>query len=205
MENKDILEIIFIRHAETEYTNIGDRDNCDGELTPYGEEQCKILGEKLKDIPIDGYISSSLLRAFKTGAGVCKAKKDKPVLEICPEIIECGCTEGYYGCSEEYLKKHYKNTKMCENLFGTESYSFGCEAKEDNDLRAEKFITYIKKRFTFGDRVAVFSHHGMLEYLIPTALGVKPHVFRFSLENISMTVVQFTRDGNAILKCVNKV
>ena len=204
MKDKDILEIIFIRHAETEYTNIGDRDNCDGELTAFGEEQCRILGEKLKDVPVDAFISSSLLRAFKTGAGVCRAKEDKPVLEICPELIECGCTEGYYGCSEEYLKKHYENTKMCESLFGTEKYCFGCEEKADNDLRAEKFIEYLKRRFTFGDRVAVFSHHGFLEYLIPTALGVEPHVFRFSLENISMTVVQLTRDGNAVLKSVNK-
>ena len=93
---------------------------------------------------------------------------------------------------------------MCENLFGTETYSFGCEAKKDNDLRAQKFIDYLKNRFTFGNRVAVFSHHGFLEYLIPTALGVEPHIFRFSLNNISMNVVQFCHDGNVILKDVNK-
>lgn len=204
MENKDILEIIFIRHAETEYTNIGDRDNCDGELTDRGELQCTELGEKLKDLQIDGYITSSLLRAFKTATGVCKAKKDNPVLEICPELIECGCTPGYYGCSEEYLRRYYKNTKMCESLYGTKNYDFACKTKEDNDIRAKKVIDYIKGRFTFGDRVAVFSHHGMLEHLIPTALGVEPHVFRFALDNISVTTVDFCRDGNCVLCSVNK-
>ncbi len=204
MENKDILEIVFIRHAETEYTDIGDRDNCDGDLTPKGEEQCRLLGERLKDVSFDAYITSSLLRAFKTGAGVCRAKEDNPLLEICPELIECGCTEGYFGCSESYLKKHYENTGMCENLYGTETYEFPCEGKEVNDIRAEKVFSYIKKRFSFGERIAVFSHHGFLEHLIPTALGVEPHIFRFSLENISMTTVQFTRDGNCILKSVNE-
>ena len=204
MEKNDFLEILFIRHAETQYDNIGDRDPSDGELTSKGEMQCIELGEKLKDLQIDAYITSSLLRSFKTATGVCKAKKDKPILEIFPELVECGCTPGYYGCSEDYLNRYYENTKMCEKLFGTEQYEFGCEAFEDNVERAEKVISYIKNRFTFGERIAIFSHHGFLEYLIPTALGVKPHVFRFSLDNISITAVDFCRDGNVILRCVNK-
>ncbi len=204
MEKLDSLQIIFIRHAETNYGDIGDRDPSDGELTAKGEQQCIELGEKLKDLPIDAYITSSLLRSFKTAVGICNAKPDKPLLEICPELVECGCTPGYYGCSEEYLRRYYINTKMSKKLYDTENYEFGCEAFEDNIIRAQKVISYIKNRFSFGERVAVFSHHGFLEYLIPTALGVKPHVFRFSLENISITVVDFCRDGNAVLRCVNK-
>lgn len=205
MENQhDSLQILFIRHAETNYSDIGNRDPSDGELTPNGELQCVSLGEKLKDLPIDAYITSSLLRSFKTAVGVCNAKTDKPLLEICPELVECGCTPGYYGCSEEYLQRYYKNTRMCENLFGTEEYEFGCEAFDDNVARAEKVISYIKNRFSYGNRVAVFSHHGFLEYLIPTALGVKPHIFRFALDNISVCIVEFCRDGNTVLRCVNK-
>ncbi len=204
MEKLDSLQVLFIRHAQTDYDDIGDRDPSDGELTSAGEQQCIELGNKLKDLPIDAYITSSLLRSFKTAVGVCNAKADSPTLEICPELVECGCTPGYYGCSKEYLQRYYGNTIMCEKLFNTENYEFGCEAFEDNVLRAEKVISYIKSRFTFGNRVAVFSHHGMLEYLIPVALGVKPHVFRFSLDNTSITVVDFCRDGNAVLRCVNK-
>lgn len=204
MEKHDTLQILFIRHAQTDYSDIGDRDNCDGELTPEGEKQCVDLGEKLKDLPIDAYITSSLLRSFKTAVGVCNAKSDKPLLEICPELIECGCTPGYFGCSEEYLQNYYENTKMCESLFGTESYEFGCEAFEDNVVRAQKVVSYIKNRFTYGERVAVFSHHGFLEYLIPTALGVKPHIFRFALDNVSVTAIDFCPDGNVVLRCVNK-
>ncbi len=204
MKKHESLQILFIRHAETDYNDIGDRDPSDGELTINGEQQCIDLGEKLKDLPIDAYITSSLLRSFKTAVGVCGAKADNPLLEICPALVECGCTPGYFGCSEEYLQKYYKNTKMCEKLFDTENYEFGCEAFEDNVCRAEKVISFIKKRFTYGERVAVFSHHGFLEYLIPTALGVKPHIFRFSLDNVSVTVVEFFRDGNTVLRCVNK-
>lgn len=200
----DSLQILFIRHAETNYNDIGDRDPSDGELTSNGEQQCIDLGKRLEDLPIDAYITSSLLRSFRTAVGVCSAKPDKPLLEICPELVECGCTPGYFGCSEEYLRKYYRNTRMCKKLFGTENYEFGCEAFEDNVLRAKKVISYIKDRFSYGDRVAVFSHHGFLEYLIPTALGVEPHIFRFSLDNVSVTVVEFCRDGNTVLRFVNK-
>lgn len=204
MKKQDSLEIVFIRHAETQYDDIGDRDPSDGELTANGEQQCIELGEKLKNLPIDAYITSSLLRSFKTAVGVCNAKPDKPLLEICPELVECGCTPGYYGCNEEYLQRYYKNTKMCKKLYGTENYDFACKTIEDNDIRAEKVISYLKERFTFGNRVAVFSHHGMLEHLIPTALGIKTHCFDFALDNISITVVEFCRNGSCILRCVNK-
>lgn len=199
------VEILFIRHAQTDYDDWDGRDPSDGELTPEGEEQCRLLGEKLKDLRIDAYITSSLLRAFKTAVGVCKAKDDEPLLRICPELIECGCTPGYYGCSEEYLNRFYKNTVMTENLFGTNGYVFGCEAVEDNNLRAEKVVNYITETFTDGQRVAVFSHHGMLEYLIPTALGVKTRDFFFDLDNISVTQVNILQDGRRVLKYVNKL
>lgn len=205
MEKKDTFEIVFIRHAETCYEDIGDRDPSDGELTFHGEKQCDMLGEKLKDIHFDAYFSSSLLRAFRTAAGVCRAKEDRPLIEICPELVECGCTPGYYGCSEDYLRLRYENAKMCDDKFyGTKDYSFACATKEDNDIRAQKVIDYLKNRFTYGQRVAVFSHHGMLEHLIPTALGVKPHHFRFALDNVSITVVEYNRDGAVTLRCVNR-
>ncbi len=203
MGNNGMLKILFIRHAETDYNDWAGRDPSDGELTKKGENQCNELGEKLKDVKIDGYISSSLLRAFKTATGVCKAKDDKPLLEICPELIECGCTPGYYGCSKETLSQYYENTKMCPNLFGGEKYDFGCESIEDNNLRAQKVIDYIQKKYSFGETVAVFSHHGMLEYLIPTALGIKTRDFFFSLDNISITEVGICEDGNRVLIGVN--
>lgn len=204
MENYDSLQILFIRHAETDYNDWEGRDPSDGELTETGEKQCEILGERLKNVKIDGFITSSLLRAFKTAVGVCKAQGN-PVLEICPEIIECGCTPGYYGCSEAYLNKYYNNTKMCKNLFGTEKYEFGCEKIEDNNIRAKKFIEYIKENYSCGQRVAVFSHHGMLEYLIPTALGINTREFFFALDNISVTEVDICKDGSCVLRCVNKL
>ena len=94
---------------------------------------------------------------------------------------------------------------MCDtNFYGSAQYDFDCSTKEANDIRAQKVMEYIKSRFTFGQRVAIFAHHGMLEHLIATALGVTPHVFRFALDNISQTTVLYTRDGHCILRNVNQ-
>lgn len=203
MEKKDSLEFVFIRHAETQYDEYGDRDVCDGKLTAKGEQQCVELGKRLKGLPIDAYITSSLLRAFKTAAGVCNAKEDVPVLEICPELIECDSTAGYYGCSVEYLKGYYSKAKMCDTkLYGTEDYDFS-STTEDAPLRAAKVMDYLKSRFTFGDRVAVFSHNGILQELIPTALGVECGKFKLFLNNTSITVVEYLRDGRCVLRCLN--
>ena len=204
MAKKDSLELIIVRHAETQYDNFGDRDGCDGDLTEKGEKQCLDLGEKLKDLDIDAYITSPLLRAFKTAMGVCNAKSDKPLLQIMPEIIECGAPVGYYGCSEEYLNKYYSNTKMCEKLFGTEKYEFGTYYYSDNCLRAKKVIDYIKEKYSFGNRVILFSHHGACEYLIREALGIEKQTFDIALDNTSLTVIEIFRNGKVILHGINK-
>lgn len=198
------LELIIIRHAETQYDNAGDRDGCDGDLTERGEEQCVELGEKLKDVEIDAYIASSLLRAFKTGVGVCRAKPENPLLQIMPELIECGVPVGYYGCHETYLKKYYSNTGVCENLFGTTEYEFGTKYDCDNELRAQKVIEYIKKTYTYGDRVVLFTHNGFCQHLIRAALNIEKQTFDFELKNTSMTTIGFFRSGQIILHGLNR-
>ena len=87
-EDNGSLKLIFIRHAKPDYNDCGDRDCSDGDLDETGVQQCAALGERFKDIPVDAYFSSSLLRAFRTAAAICKEKPDQPLIEICPEIME---------------------------------------------------------------------------------------------------------------------
>lgn len=203
MKKTDSLELIIIRHAQTDYANGGDRDGCDGDLTEQGEKQCIALGERLKNIEIDAYITSPLLRAFKTAAGVCNAKPDKPLLQIMPEIVECGLPVGYYGCSEAYLKKYYSNTKMCDSLFSTKEPSFATQYDCNNILRAKKVIEYVKNTYSFGNRVALFSHNGICQYLIREALNIKQQTFDFELDNAKLTTIEFFRNGKIILHGFN--
>ena len=203
MKKQDSLELLIIRHAETQYDNYGDRDGCDGDLTELGEKQCLDLGERLKDLDIDAYFTSPLLRAFKTATSVCNAKLDKPILQIMPEIIECGVPVGYYGCSEEYLQKYYAKTQMCKNLFGTEQYEFATKYACDNELRAKMVIEYIKKTYSYGNRVVLFSHNGFCQYLIREVLNIDKHTFDIEIKNIGITKLELHRSGQIILQGVN--
>ena len=203
MKKPDSIELIIIRHAETQYDNFGDRDGCDGDLTEIGEKQCLELGQRLKDTDIDAYITSPLLRAFKTAVGVCNAKPDKPLLNIMPEIIECGVPVGYYGCSEEYLQKYYSNTRMCDSLFNTELYDFSTKYSCDNELRAKIVIEYIKKEYSYGNRVVLFTHNGFCQHLIRAALNIDKQTFDFAINNVSLTKIEFLRSGQIILHCAN--
>ena len=161
------------------------------------------LGERLKDTDIDAYITSPLFRAFKTAAAVCKAKPDKPLLQIMPEITECGVPAGYYGCSEKYLKKYYSNTAMCKNLFDNEKHIFGTKYYDDNSLRARKVIDFIKEKYSYGDRVVLFTHQGFIAYLIREALNIEKQTFDLFIDNTAMTSIMFFRDGKILLSKLN--
>ena len=102
-EDNGSLKLIFIRHAKPDYNDCGDRDISDGDLDTTGLSQCVSLGQRFKEIPVDAFFSSSLLRAYRTAAAICSEKEDQPQIEICPEIMECGTTRGYYGCSAEQI------------------------------------------------------------------------------------------------------
>ena len=203
-EDNGSLKLIFIRHGKPDYNDCGDRDCSDGDLDETGIAQCAALGERFKDIPIDALFSSSLLRAFRTAAAIGSAKPDKPLIEICPEIMECGTTAGYYGCSEDYLRRYYSNAKMCDTkLFGTEEYSFGCATDQENQLRAEKFVAYLKDRFTYGECVAVACHYAISEHLVAAALGIKERDFHFAFTYTSSTMIEIFPEGYSLLRCLN--
>lgn len=203
-EDNGSLKLIFIRHGKPDYNDCGDRDVSDGDLDATGIEQCKALGQRFKEIPVDAYFSSSLLRAFRTAAAICKEKPDQPLIEVCPEIMECGTTRGYYGCSEEYLQRYYPNAKLCDTkMFGTAEYDFGCITNEENQLRAEKFVAYLKDRFTCGQCVAVAAHYAICEYMVAAALGIKERDFHFAFTYTSATMVEIFPEGYSLLRCLN--
>lgn len=203
-EDNGSLKLIFIRHAKPDYNDCGDRDITDGDLDETGVQQCIALGQRFKDIPVDAYFSSSLLRAFRNAAAICKEKPDKPLIEIVPEIMEHGTTRGYYGCSAEYLQRYYPNAKMCDTkMFGTKEYDFSCNTGEENRSRAQKFVDYLKNRFTYGNCVVVVCHYAISEDLVAAALGIGEHDFHFAFTYTSATMVEIFPEGYSLLRCLN--
>ena len=134
----DSLQILFIRHAETDYNDIGDRDPSDGELTAKGEQQCVDLGEKLKDLPINAYITSSLLRSFKTAVGVCNAKSDKPLLEICPELLNAAAHRDITAAARSIFRNIIKTQKCVR--------SFSAPKTTNSDVKHLRITLSVQKK-----------------------------------------------------------
>ena len=88
-------------------------------------------------------------------------------------------------------------------MHGTQEYDFGCATHEDNKLRAQKFIAYLKNRFTFGQSVVIACHYATCEYLVAAALGLEERDFHFAFTYTSATMVEYFPDGICLLRCLN--
>lgn len=195
------LEIFYIRHAETNPSVLESSSTCDVGLSETGEKQLILLGERFAGKTFDAVFSSPLVRAVKTAAAVLNRLDDPPLLEIMPEIIENGSLQGFAGIDMDILKKHYGNIKLCPDKVCKNG--FRDLEDEDNDARAREVIAYLKSRFTYGQRVAVFAHGSFGNHFIPAAVEMGAGNYILSINNTSVTKIKYTPDGKQRISFMN--
>ena len=191
------LEIFYIRHADADKGVTDGRDICDRDITELGELQLKYLAKRFEGAEFDAVLSSPLVRTVKTAAAVAGSLKDKPHIEIVPELIERGATAGYSGCSLDYLRQYYPKLKLCEdNIYGGEGGDFPNETKEDVLLRAKAVVDYLQRRFDYGQKIVIVSHGVFGINFYQAAMGIKnEYDFRMTTFNTAVTKIKFTPDG----------
>lgn len=199
----DRFEIYYIRHGDTSKAPFDDRDRCDIDLSPLGEQQARLLGERFKGKKFDAVLSSPLVRAVKTAAAVAEKLDGDVKIEVLPELIENGSTFGYRGCDAEYLKKYYPDIFVTNGaVFGeTEAITNRCD--EENDARAARLIEYLRSRFTYGQRILVFAHGSFGNHFIPAAVGIQPGDFILSINHTSVSKIKYTDDGDKRISFMN--
>lgn len=194
MEEK--LEIFYVRHADAVDPAIDGRDVCDREVTALGKKQLELLGKRFEGCHFDAVLSSPLVRCVETAAAICNSLDERPVMELVPELIERGSTPGYAGCSLDYLSRYYDKLTVCrDNIFGGEGADFPNKEKSEAMERARAVIAYLKKRFTFGQKILVVSHACFGNSFLPSAVSIREEEFRFTLFNTSVSKVKYTPDG----------
>ena len=198
------FEIFYIRHADTGGASYEDRDTCDVNITELGEKQAELLAERMSGYDFDACFSSPLLRCVRTAAPTLSAMKNKPVLEIIPELLENGSTPGYHGAGIEYLKKFYPNCRMCPDVIvGNEKPDFKCATDEENDFRAAAIVKYFRERFAYGQRILVFSHGSFGNHFIPACVNEDSREFIMSINHTSVTKIKYTSDGDIRISFMN--
>lgn len=198
------LEIIFIRHGDTEGASCEERCHCDISLTDLGRRQAALLGERLAHGGFDAVFSSPLVRAVQTAAATAQRQSEKPEIELMPELAEVGTTAGYAFCTQDYLKSYYDRLFFCPDSLGVDrAAGFPSESEAESALRAKRCAEYFRERFTYGERIAVFSHGSFATLFLRAALGIEESGFIFSMNNTAVSKLKYTSDGRVRLSFHN--
>ncbi|SCY56726.1 histidine phosphatase family protein [Alkaliphilus peptidifermentans] len=158
-----MTKLFLTRHGQTEWNLEGRlQGHKDSNLTDVGEQQAKLLGERLKDIEIDVIISSSSGRAYRTAELICGDRE----IDILPndnlKEINIGDWEGQLVVEvEEHSPDEHHNFWNLPHLYqpsGGETFQ-QLHTRVSNEI--EKIITE-----HYGKNILVVTHGVVLKALI---------------------------------------
>lgn len=210
--NKDIiLTVIYARHGES-YGNIPVEmrhnafyEEIDPPLTETGKEQARLLGERLSKGKLDAIYSSTFERAVDTACESAKRQGDMPVI-LLPDLMETGTPANCKGMSEQVLRHKYPLAipPAAEPTLTGGGFTLGEEDGQLREKRARRVIEFLRRTYTDGETVALFSHGGFFRYFISAALKIPiSDGLKFSCFNTGVTKVKFYGDGSVKLSFSN--
>lgn len=195
------MHIYIIRHGET-YGNLNGDGFSETDLTPKGEEQARLLGERFKDKKLDKIYTSPLIRAVKTAKEIKKYHNNTPVI-IDSALLEKGTDPDYRGLPKNELINHLPDA------FIDTSKALGEETDIIAYERARKIIEKIQAENPFDSRIAVVAHGTFNSFLVLAALGFPlKENFNFSHLNTGVSLVCYIEEKGVIktkLKYLNDV
>lgn len=154
-------EVYLARHGETEWSITGQHTGrTDIPLTPLGEDNARVLGERLRGIAFSHVVVSPLLRARQTCnlAGFGE-----------PAVTDRDVMEWDYGAYEGLRSDEIRQARPEWNLFRD-----GCPAGESIEAigaRADRVVTRLR---SWEGRALIFSHSHFLRVLAARWLGFPP-------------------------------
>ena len=185
------MKLYIIRHGET-FGNLNGDGFSETDLTPKGERQIALLGERFKDYNIDKFYVSPLVRAVKTANAVRMYHKETPII-IDSLLLEKGTAPDYIGLTDEEIKK------LCPDAEINHRTPLGEEDDEKAYTRAKGIIEKIKAENDFESTVVVIAHGTFNSYLVLAALDFPlKENFNFSHVNTGVSLVQYLKENGVI-------
>ena len=181
------MKLYIIRHGET-FGNLNGDGFSETDLTPKGERQISLLGERFKEESIDKFYVSPLVRAVKTANAVREYHKTIPII-IESLLLEKGTAPDYIGLPDKEIKK------LCPDAEINHRTTLGEEDDEKAYTRAKKIIEKIKSENDFESTVVVIAHGTFNSYLVLAALDFPfKENFNFSHVNTGVSLVQTIKE-----------
>ena len=185
------MKLYIIRHGET-FGNLNGDGFSETDLTPKGERQITLLGERFKEENIDKFYVSPLIRSVKTANAVREYHKNIPII-IDSLLLEKGTEPDYIGLPDEEIKK------LCPDAEINPRTPLGEENEVKAYNRAKKIIEKIKAENDFDSTVVVIAHGTFNSYLVLAALGFPlKENFNFSHVNTGVSLVQTIKENGVI-------
>ncbi len=180
--------IYLVRHGETAWALTGQHTGrTDIPLTPSGERNSILLGERLKGMTFASVYTSPLQRATKT----CELAGFGAMAQKDPDLMEWN-----YGDCEGRTTAEVQ--KDCP---GWSIYNNGCPGGEtinDVAVRADRVIARLRAKNE--DKVLMFAHGHFLCVFAARWLGLEPIYGRFfTLRPTSLSMLGYGRDVDAPL------
>ena len=191
MREWNCLKLYIIRHGET-FGNLNGDGFSETDLTPKGERQVALLGERLKEENIDKFYVSPLVRAVKTANAVREYHKNTPFI-IDSLLLEKGTDPDYVGIPDEEIKKLCPDAKI----------NYRSPLGEEDDIkaysRAKEIIEKIKTENDFESTVIIIAHGTFNSYLVLAALDFPlKENFNFSHVNTGVSLVQTIKENGVV-------
>lgn len=210
------MNLYFIRHGRQSSTDC----NVNVELSSEGRLQAQLLGERMKQYPIDALYTSDLIRAVETGE---IAFAHNPQLlenhQIRPELaeIDFGALTGIEDAKvKEYYREYYEKQlelfiKGTKNPTGTaldkvNQYvgdffvppeEMWYPEGENGAMVLERVLPVIQEFIDSSyENIAIVTHGGVIRILLCSLFGgdfAKRLQFGSSLENCSITQLYFDK------------
>ncbi|MGD0779190.1 MAG: histidine phosphatase family protein [Dehalococcoidales bacterium] len=192
-----MLEIILVRHGETEY-NASEtfRGRADVPLNETGLKQAKLLGEYLAAEKINVVYSSPLQRAASTAEAI--ATPQKLEIKLVENLNDIDCGE-WQGLTLKEVKERHEDIYQ-DWLDTPEQVRIpGGESLEDVRCRALPFVQDAVTRCREG-KIVLVSHRAVNKVLICALLALDNSFFwSFKLDTGAITRLNFNGNRTALI------
>lgn len=191
------LELIFVRHGETDWNRIGRvQGSSDIALNELGHRQAARLANFLETAPLDAIYVSTSRRAIETAEALTKNRTLIPIQSAQIVEINYGHWEGQ--TSDQILEKWPQEWAD----FKRDSINYRPPAGEtiaQLHARLEAFISDVTKKHTSG-RVAVVSHGGAIGHMISILISEAAlAATRIQLANCALSRVVVSASGTKLV------
>jgi probable phosphoglycerate mutase len=203
---EDVTELIFVRHGEQHIADLRGGpvgDTFDPPLSERGEQQAKVVGERLSVDRIDAVYASPLRRALETGKQVARHHRMEPVImddlreiEVFRDIPADRSAVDYLGQS---LLLGIRERMLRERKWDVYPHSESSFAFRKRTVNAVESIIAENE----GKRVVIACHGGVINSYVGHVIGLDYDMF-FRPAHCSISIV-FSGHGVRALQSLNDV